>query len=468
LLRRWGSWGPFITVIAYLSTLVLHGTLGAYSRFIADDYCSAGIAQRFGILRAVWYWYLNWTGRYSASALDAVFGLLGPRVTPFVPAGVLTIWLGVLTVIAIRLSAPEARQSLAGSFNLALCLLWLTLVLSPSVPQSIYWGQGMRSIVPPLILSAVYAAVLKLFSLNARRGSKYALWLVGDFLLALFMGGFNETFTALLVSCLILALAMAWFGAPATANRRTAHFLAAGALGAVVALLLVVIAPGNAFRQAFYPPPPNPLRILSISTSSFLFFLGQSIGTPERWTAMLGAVGVAAFVGFESPAAKLKSWLAPLVLTLGLAMCFLSFVPAAYGLSDAPPERTTMIPAHLLGATIVLSSFIFARHLAAQAGGATGRKRLAVGILTLASLVSVASVVLSDSRLVSSRESYAAYATHWDQVNAQILQAVAMGKDQVLIKPVDNWAGLNEPNDNPKFWVNVCYRQYYGIQVLAP
>ena len=42
-----------------------------------------------------------------------------------------------------------------------------------------------------------------------------------------------------------------------------------------------------------------------------------------------------------------------------------------------------------------------------------------------------------------------------------------MGADQILIEPMDNWAGLNEPNDNPKFWVNVCYRQYYGIEVLA-
>jgi len=236
----------------------------------------------------------------------------------------------------------------------------------------------------------------------------------------------------------------------------------------VVALLLVVIAPGNAFRQAFYPLPPNPLRVLSIATSSFLFFLGQSISTPERWTAILGAAGVAAFVALEEPAAQVRSWRAPLVLTLGLALCFLCFIPAAYGLSDAPPERTLMIPAHLLGATIMLSSFIFARRLGGQTGGAAGRKKAAAGILALASLVSVASVVLSDSRLVSSRESYAAYATHWDEVNAQILQAVALGKDQVLVHPVDNWAGLNEPNDNPKFWVNVCYSQYYGIQVLTP
>jgi hypothetical protein len=97
MLRRWRLLGLSLLSLAFLSTLAVHAYLGTYSRFIADDYCSAGMAKRFGVLRAVWYWYLNWTGRYSASALDAVFGLLGPAVTPFVPAAVLFAWLVVLT-----------------------------------------------------------------------------------------------------------------------------------------------------------------------------------------------------------------------------------------------------------------------------------------------------------------------------------------------------------------------------------
>jgi len=30
-----------------------------------------------------------------------------------------------------------------------------------------------------------------------------------------------------------------------------------------------------------------------------------------------------------------------------------------------------------------------------------------------------------------------------------------------------NWAALNEPNDNPKFWVNQCLSDYYGIDVFG-
>jgi len=467
MLGRWRNWAPFIIVVGYLSTLLLHADLGTYSRFIADDFCSAGITQRFGVLRSVWYWYLNWTGRYSASALDAVFGLLGPRVTPFVPVVVLMVWLAVLTYTAIAFSDRFAQQNRVSSFILALSLLSVTLVVSPNVPQSLYWGQGMRSIVPPLILGAVYADLLLAFTAKRRAGSRYALWLVFDFLLALFTGGLNETFTALELSGLSFALILAVWKARSEAGRRAVHFLVAGVLGAGLAMLLVMSAPGNAFRQAFYPPPPGLAGMLNISGAGFLAFLGRSIGTPERWTALIGAVAVAAYMGLRAPLTGPKSWLAPVVLAIGCGFAFLAFLPAAYGLSDAPPERTLMIPAHLLVATVLLASFIAGARIAVSAERHRWRTGLEAGVLLLAASSSLFAVAVSDQRLLASRASYAAYANHWEYSNAQILRARAVGADQILIQPMDNWAGLNEPNDNPKYWVNVCYRQYYGIEVLA-
>ena len=207
--------------------------------------------------------------------------------------------------------------------------------------------------------------------------------------------------------------------------------------------------------------------MLRISAANFVAFLGRSLGTPERWMAIVGAVGMAAFIGLQAPAARMKYWLGPLVLAIGFGFSFLAFLPAAYGLSDAPPERTLMIPAHLLVAAVMLASFITASRIASDLHSAPWRIRLEAGILAVAAAMSMAAVAMSDGRLLASRPSYAAYANHWDNANAQILRARAMGADQILIQPMDNWAGLNEPNDNPKYWVNVCYRQYYGIEVLA-
>jgi hypothetical protein len=53
-------------------------------------------------------------------------------------------------------------------------------------------------------------------------------------------------------------------------------------------------------------------------------------------------------------------------------------------------------------------------------------------------------------------------------MDAQITRAKAAGEQQVIIPIMTNWAGLDNPNDNPKFWLNYCYSKYYGINVLTP
>jgi hypothetical protein len=75
---------------------------------------------------------------------------------------------------------------------------------------------------------------------------------------------------------------------------------------------------------------------------------------------------------------------------------------------------------------------------------------------------------LNGQALYSSRQKYLDYAVLWDRMNAQVIQAKTAGKTSVMIPTMANWAGLDSPNDNPKFWLNFCYSKYYDINVLAP
>lgn len=467
MLRRWRLHGSLLLSLAFLSTLGLHAYLGTYSRFIADDYCSAGMAKRFGILRAVWYWYLNWTGRYSASALDAIFGLLGPAVTPFVPALVLLGWLAVLTWTTGLLLSRKARLGLPQRLTLALAALFLTLILSPNVPQSLYWGQGMRSVVPPLILGLVFVDLLVLFSRRRWPAGGAALWLLVAFGLAFLVGGLNETFTALEVSLLVCALFLALLWRNATSTRGVLAFLAAGVLGAGLALLAVVIAPGNVFRQAFYPPPPGPARIFQIAAPGFAQFLAASFGPVERISAAIGATALSIFLGLRLPQPQTRFWIVPAVLTAGLVFSFVCFLPAAYGLSDVPPDRTLMMPAFLLTLALISGGFLAGSFLDSRTATGARRAAIEVGLLGLAALACFTAVFLADQQLLENRKAYASYAANWDAVNALIVGARNQGRAEVTIQTMPNWADLNEPNDNPKFWLNVCYREYYGIEVLA-
>lgn len=464
--QNWRSWPLVVVGIAYLGNLALHGVLGSFSRFIADDYCSAGIAHRFGVVRAVWYWYLNWTGRFSASALDAIFGLLGPPVTPFVASLVIILWTAVVAGSLVFLSAEKLHQALPASLLLASALICTTLVLSPNVAQSLYWGQGMRSIVPPLILSAVYLDMLILYSRRRAGGARMRLLLVAGSLLAFFMGGLNETFTTLELSGIVLALLLVMATGSRQARKSIGGFLLGGAVGAGAAMLAVIGAPGNAFRQAYYPPPPGVAGVVTIALSNFWLYLGWLVASPVRWMAILAAAAVSGYVGLRRPAKWIPRWQAPLAFAVGLGFMYVSFLPAAYGLSDSPPERTLMIPSFMLAVAVMLAAFTTARR-SAQRRGITFQRRLEAAVLVLAVGAVVASTGWSDLRLLAKQPEFARYAAHWDTTNAQILDARSAGKTEVWIRSMDNWAGLNEPNDNPKYWVNVCYEEYYGIRVLA-
>ena len=68
------------------------GSLGSYTRYIADDYCSAAIAQNMSLIDAVKYWYTNWHGGFSATLMDELMPLLGKHGIAWTPPLTILIW----------------------------------------------------------------------------------------------------------------------------------------------------------------------------------------------------------------------------------------------------------------------------------------------------------------------------------------------------------------------------------------
>jgi hypothetical protein len=86
-----------LTLLIPSSILVgLLAYLGGYSQLMADDFCSVYYAERLGVLRSAWYWYITWHGGYSAALADGVLGLFGRTGIAFVVPATILIWLGVL------------------------------------------------------------------------------------------------------------------------------------------------------------------------------------------------------------------------------------------------------------------------------------------------------------------------------------------------------------------------------------
>src|ERR1700690_1304682 len=138
---------PFILMgILPAMMLILYGYIGSFIRYLADDYCSMFYAKKFSFFRSIWYWYINWSGRFSAYAVDWFVTRMGTRAVQFVPPVTLAFWL-VVTVLAVYLFL---RQKFPGdnafwmSLTLGIVFIFSMLLLSPNIQQSVFWWSGMR------------------------------------------------------------------------------------------------------------------------------------------------------------------------------------------------------------------------------------------------------------------------------------------------------------------------------------
>ena len=232
--RFWSS----LPIIA-LAMIALAGLayLGGYTRFMADDYCSAYYAIRFGLLRSIWYWYINWSGRFTAFAFDwlTLTKTLGPYGAHWVPPIAITTWLIAtiaavyisLKAIAPRFATVSAAIAISASFVLAV------IVLSPDIAQSYFWLNGMRSYSLPLVVMSIYA--LLFVWLVPRLKSDKAIWLtcILAFGLTFANGGFSETMAALQPMMLIFITGLHWLSNDRKTDA-TFKVLAAATLGALL------------------------------------------------------------------------------------------------------------------------------------------------------------------------------------------------------------------------------------------
>ena len=208
--KKWLIPGFLALFLPSAVALSLHGYLGSFSRFMGDDFCAAFIAERFGVLRAVWYWYLNWNGGYSVSILGELLPLIKPGGMGYVIPIVLALWFAI-TVIAISMFLPQGaqiREKIWASLSLGGAALFVILLLSPDVPQSFYWWAGMRPYTMPLIIITLYAILYQWYGRKQREKNEVLLWVGISFLVTAFGGGLSETFTP--VQIVFFALLTGW------------------------------------------------------------------------------------------------------------------------------------------------------------------------------------------------------------------------------------------------------------------
>ena len=451
--------------------VVFYMYLGIFNRMLSDDYCSMYIGKRLGLLRSIWYWYQTWHGRFSANIADWLLSLFGSEAFPFFTFLFLSMWV-VFATMAVKAVLDSKGYSPPNHFSMLLLgvfLVFATLLISPNISQSVFWWGGARSYLSPLILILLYFALYYHFTARSRNRFQVNLWSFVSFGLAFFIGGFSETFTPVFVVLLASMIGMMWLTPKVSQKTASIFFVSAGFSGALLSLIVMVLAPGNSIRRAFFPAPPDIFTTLRIAFTAYSSFLDDLFSSPTKLTALLGILLGSVWLGMrtqqESSMAGPRGVWIFVFLFAGFALAFGCFPPAVYATSEPPPARALITPAFFLAMSFLVSGFLFGEWLVSSI-------KARVSMPSIFLMVACGLILFSSWRAVQSlssmRTEHIAFAQKWDVVDASIKSAKSLGLQEITIPAMKNWAGAQFPTDNPKYYPNVCYSKFYDINILAP
>jgi hypothetical protein len=470
----------YVLIPIYCAPLILNINLGLYSRFYADDYCSAAIAKSLGVFPSVNYWYMNWSGRFSAHLFDAIMGYFGPQISPYSTLLIISIWICILTAVLIYLKNSTQRnfQNIIESLFLTLIIVYTTLEVTPEIAGSLYWGQGMRSVIPPLILGTSLIGIYKYLLLRKNQSFyERLIWFFALGLVIIFAGGFAETYSALQV--FLFSIFLLYFLLFLNHSKNQAlPFITIGLVFALISMAIVILAPGNKARQEFFPPPPNLIRLIDISLVSMIKYLDGLFANPIKLLALIGvflsSIGLGTGLIFSplefNNILFIKTHLKNIFLAFMnlLAMIFVCFLPSAYGTSSSLPSRTMIIPTYIIVCSLVFIGYKFGQiigYLLIQ------NHKNSISSVVIKVFINLLLIVFSINAIESTIKNiqlinpYRVSAEQWDFVNQMIIKGKENGEEIFSIPIIHHPARFQSVGSVD--WINDCAKDYYNVKKIV-
>ena len=221
-----------LLALALALPLAVYAATGAFARYVADDYCWAGLLRTEGFVDAQVAWYTTYSPRYAFTFLVNLVELAGPPIVPLLPT---------IAIVTAVLTATWALAQFALSRLIALFLgliaVLATLQTAPDLGQSLYWQTGMLTYLLPLVLATLVIGWIAAAYRVAPAGLDTSPAWTGH-VRDIQRGGLSETY--LIPQNVALTLAALACAVPARCEVRRArsapHHLAAALAGGVLAL----------------------------------------------------------------------------------------------------------------------------------------------------------------------------------------------------------------------------------------
>lgn len=458
--------------ISIVLPIIVYAYLGTFSRYRGDDYCeTTRLLGSSNALKASITRYLERTGRYSTLLLVQVSEWFGNSGMIYMSATVLLMWqIGMTWMMAEFGDATGLHWGKWLSFVLAALIIFFSLYRASNLFQILLWRSGMVSYLAPLVL-LTYITAFILHQLHAPLSSSRQLWssilIFGGVLLA---GGTSETVAALQIIILLLVFLGLYLW---TGSIRKEVFVPLGTalLSAVLAMLIMALAPGNLARMDVTSPPiPDWFSFGTETLVYALQFIPDSFKVSPLPSILAFFMPFLLFFGLRNPflqsspqLAKKLRWLM-LLIPLGVLVAItVNFAPSAY--AQSYPSARVRFPSVFLLTLALVAEGSLAGYLLGQIKPVPASmlfRALVLALLTLTFLYPIRAA----TKLYDQVPDYRAHAAAWDARDEHIRQAVAQGATDLVVVQLDTIGGVQEYKDNERFWVNRCAADFYGLRSL--
>jgi hypothetical protein len=465
-----------LLLVSLVFGLIFFGYQGAFSRLMADDYCYAAKGRDLGLFQGLWDIYTTWSGRYSAIILILAIEPLVEWLVKVIPAILLLVWLGSLIrlFISIQNGLIEKLPHWFG-WTMAALILYLTILIAPNRFQILYWLNGSITYTLPLICLTALAGWS--ISIIGNQRSPKPPQIAGFGLLAFVAGGFSETNAALQVGFFTLAVIGCSIILKGDRKKIGMILMGTGLFFSFIAMVILVLSPGNHIRQELFPDPPGFFTLIYSAIRYALAFiyhlvLGYLVPviTGSMVSFIFGVIIRSSSMVENLDVSKLgislwKIIAAIVVVVFGLIVCCMA--PSAYAQSAYPELRALLSATYIfilgmIGFFLLVGYFLSGRMLSDQKRSSIIRE---IALIIL--LFGCAYPFFASKNLAGDLEQARVFASKWDEREKDIQQAVTLGEKNLTLPGLDSQHGISDLQVEPEYWVNSCMAEYYRVDSIT-
>ncbi len=463
-------------LILLLIALVSIAWLSTFTRLYADDYCIGADAQQLNLQSFFQKWYSSWTGRFSYIILTWFLAPGGARLAALLPSISLGIWLLVITwALLPSMRHYWADNPILPSLTFGALIILLVIRSTPNLFQSFFWRDGLINYTFPLIGLTIIAGFLSRCWLETKFSVTRLFFL---FLISFASGGFSEVFSVMQLAIYGMLILIVVFTHKADRKRTILWALISSLAGALIALLLVLIAPGNAVRQSLLAAHPGFFRLVTFSMRNALFIAAKFFIQTPGWAfiTIIASIWVGLSIAHAESNHQVRlqptpaNWLTVVMLIpvttyiIMVAAC----APVVYMLNAYPDERTILLPVFILIIGIIFSVVKITTTVYHQGFMKNLLQKLAINrwlrVAFIASIFVAALLVTYGS--IQKLPDYQHYTATWEARDKELRSPANQGSKQVTVPGLESRFGLSDLQTEEDFWVNRCMADFYQIPII--